>query len=369
MNVLCVVGTRPEAIKLAPVIRELGARPGMSCRVCVTGQHRELADDVLELFAITPDHDLDLMTQDQSVSSVAAGVLAGVEALLRKLEPDWVVVQGDTTTAMAAALAAFHDGVRVAHVEAGLRTGSLHAPFPEELNRRVVTMTADLHLAPTPRAAANLRREGVADAAIAVTGNPVVDALLHATRLPFDPDRSPLRDVRLGEGELVLLTAHRRESFGAPLREVFGAVRTLVEHGRGQVRVVYPVHPNPAVSRDAVALLGSVDHVHLTPPLDYLSLVHLINRATLILTDSGGIQEEAPSLGVPVLVLRDRSERPEAVEGGFARIVGTRGPRIVAEARRLLDDPAAREAMRGARNPYGDGSASRRIADALCAAS
>ena len=364
MNVLCVVGTRPEAIKLAPVILELEERRGTGCSVCVTGQHRELADDVLELFGIRPDHDLDLMTHDQSMSSVAAGVLTGVEPLLRKLEPDWVVVQGDTTTAMAGALAAFHAGVPVAHVEAGLRTGNLSAPFPEELNRRVVTMTAGLHLAPTPRAAANLRREGVADADIVVTGNTVVDALLHVTRLPFDPCGTPLRDVPLDDGALVLLTAHRRESFGEPLRHVFGAVRALVEHYRGAVRVVYPVHPNPAV-RDATAMLGGVDHVHLTPPVDYLSLVHLMRRSTLILTDSGGIQEEAPSLSVPVLVLRDRSERPEAVEAGFARIVGTDGARILAAACRLLDDPSAREAMRGTTNPYGDGHAGRRVVDAL----
>jgi UDP-N-acetylglucosamine 2-epimerase (non-hydrolysing) len=368
VNVLCVVGTRPEAIKLAPVILELRTRPGIGCSVCVTGQHRELADDVLQLFAIRPDHDLDLMTDDQSMSSVAAGVLAGVDPLLRKLEPDWVVVQGDTTTTMAASLAAFHGGVPVAHVEAGLRTGDLDGPFPEELHRRFVTMTASLHLAPTAKAAANLRQEGVADADIVVTGNTVVDALLHAARLPFDPARTPLRDVPVDDGALVLLTVHRRESFGAPLRQVFGAVRDLVEDFGGAVRVVFPVHPNPAVRRDAEATLGRVDHVHLTPPLDYVSMVHVMRRSTLILTDSGGIQEEAPSLGVPVLVLRDLTERPEAAEAGFARIVGTDGPRILAEARRVIEDPSVREAMRGARNPYGDGHASRRVVDALGAA-
>jgi UDP-N-acetylglucosamine 2-epimerase (non-hydrolysing) len=365
VNVLCVVGTRPEAIKLAPVILELRRRPGMGCAVCVTGQHRELADDVLELFGIRPDADLDLMTEDQSMSSVAAGVLAGVDALVRKLEPDWVVVQGDTTTTMAAALAAFHLGVPLAHVEAGLRTGRLDGPFPEELHRRLVTMTAARHFAPTPGAAANLRREGVADAGIVVTGNTVVDALLHAARLPFHPAGTPLADVPLDDGALVLLTVHRRESFGAPLRQVFGAVRDLVEHFGGAVRVVFPVHPNPAVRRDAEATLGGVDHIHLTPPLDYASMVQVMKRSTLILTDSGGIQEEAPGLGVPVLVLRDRTERPEAAEAGFARIVGTDGPRILAEARRIIEDPSAREAMRGTRNPYGDGHASRRIVDAL----
>ena len=368
VNVLCVVGTRPEAIKLAPVILELRKRPGIGCSVCVTGQHRELADDVLELFAIRPDHDLDLMTEDQSMSSVAAGVLAGVDALLRKLEPDWVVVQGDTTTTMAGALAAFHAGVPIAHVEAGLRTGNLDGPFPEELHRRLVTMTASRHFAPTPKAAANLRREGVPDADIVVTGNTVVDALLHAARLPFDPARTPLADLPLDDGALVLLTVHRRESFGAPLRQVFGAVRALVEHFAGAVRVVFPVHPNPAVRRDAEATLGGVDHIHLTPPLDYVSMVHVMRRSTLILTDSGGIQEEAPGLGVPVLVLRDRTERPEAAEAGFARIVGTDGPRILAEARRVIEDPSVREAMHGARNPYGDGHASRRVVDTLSAA-
>jgi UDP-N-acetylglucosamine 2-epimerase (non-hydrolysing) len=365
LNIVCVVGTRPEAIKLAPVIRELRRRRGIGCSVCATGQHRELADDVLELFAIKPDHDLDLMTHDQSMSSVAAGVLAGIEPLLRKLEPDWVVVQGDTTTAMAAALAAFHAAVPVAHVEAGLRTGDVRLPFPEELNRRVVTLTADLHLAPTQRAAANLQREGVAGADIVVTGNTVVDALLHAAQLPFDPAQTPLRDIPLDDGGLVLLTAHRRESFGAPLRQVFAAVRSLVEHYRGAVRVVYPVHPNPTVRRAAVAMLGGVNHVHLTPPLDYFTLVQLMKRAALILTDSGGIQEEAPSLGVPVLVLRDRSERPEAVDAGFAQLVGTDRRRIVGEARRLLDDPTWREVMLRTTNPYGDGHAGRRVVDAL----
>jgi UDP-N-acetylglucosamine 2-epimerase (non-hydrolysing) len=363
-RVFCVFGTRPEAIKLAPVLAELRARPGIDCTVAVTGQHREMLDEVLDLFAIAPDHDLDIMTAGQTPSQVASRVLGAIDGLLAKTEPDWVVIQGDTTTAMAVALGAFHTRVRVAHVEAGLRTHDRLHPFPEEVNRRLVSMVADLHLAPTRSARANLLAEGVADDDVVVTGNTVVDAFVDVAGRRFDPAGTPLAGLPLADGRLVVLTAHRRESFGAPLREAFEAVRTLA--GRyGDLRIVYPVHPNPDVSGLARDVLGGLDRVHLVPPLDYRSFVGLLARAYLILTDSGGIQEEAPSVGVPVLVLRDVTERPEAVEAGTARLVGTAAGRIVAEAARLLDDPAAYAAMAAAENPYGDGRARIRIADAL----
>jgi UDP-N-acetylglucosamine 2-epimerase (non-hydrolysing) len=363
-RVFCVFGTRPEAIKMAPVVAELRSRASLDCTVAVTGQHREMLDEVLDLFEIVPDHDLDIMTAGQTPSQVAARVLGAVDGLLAKTEPDWVVIQGDTTTAMAVALGAFHSRVRVAHVEAGLRTHDRHHPFPEEVNRRLVSMVADLHLAPTRSARDNLLAEGVADADVVVTGNTVVDAFVDVAGRPFDPAGTPLEGVPLDDGRLVVLTAHRRESFGAPLREAFEAVRALTE-GYDDVRVVYPVHPNPDVQGLAREVLGGVDRVHLVPPLGYGDFAGLLARAHLILTDSGGIQEEAPSVGVPVLVLRDVTERPEAVEAGTARLVGTAAARIVGEAGRLLDDPEAHAAMSRAENPYGDGRARIRIADAL----
>ena len=349
---------------MAPVVAELRSRPGIDCTVAVTGQHREMLDEVLDLFGIVPDHDLDIMTAGQTPSQVAARVLGAIDGLLAKTEPDWVLVQGDTTTAMAVALGAFHTRVRVGHVEAGLRTHDRLHPFPEEVNRRLVSMVADLHFAPTRSARDNLLAEGVAEADVVVTGNTVVDAFVDVAGRPFEPAGTPLEGLPLDDGRLVVLTAHRRESFGAPLREAFEAVRALA--GRyGDVRIVYPVHLNPDVGGLAREVLGGVDRVHLVPPLDYRSFAGLLARAYLILTDSGGIQEEAPSVGVPVLVLRDVTERPEAVAAGTARLVGTAAGRIVAEAARLLDDAAAHAAMAGAENPYGDGRARIRIADAF----
>jgi UDP-N-acetylglucosamine 2-epimerase (non-hydrolysing) len=363
-RVLCAFGTRPEAIKMAPVVAELGTRPGIDCSVAVTAQHRELLDEVLDLFGILPDHDLDVMTAAQTPSEVAARILGNVGDLMAKSDPDWVLVQGDTTTAMAMALGAFHAGVRVGHVEAGLRTGDRFHPFPEEMNRRVVSIVADLHFAPTASARANLLAEGIDDADVIVTGNTVVDAFVEISARPFDTAGTPLAGVPLGEGRLVVLTAHRRESLGAPLREAFQAVRALVER-YDDLRIVYPVHPNPDVRGAAFDVLGQVDRVHLVSPLDYRSFVGLLSRAHLVLTDSGGVQEEAPSAGVPVLVLRDVTERPEAIEAGTARLVGTTATRIVSAASRLLDDRSAYEAMARASNPYGDGRASIRIADAF----
>jgi UDP-N-acetylglucosamine 2-epimerase (non-hydrolysing) len=361
---LCVFGTRPEAIKMAPVVTELTARPGIDCSVAVTAQHREMLDEALELFGILPDHDLDLMTVGQTPSQVASRVLGEIDALLTKSEPDWVLVQGDTTTAMSVALGAFHAGVRVAHVEAGLRTNDRRQPFPEEVNRRVVTMVADLHFAPTAGARANLLAEGVDESDVIVTGNTVVDAVIDIARRPFEPAATPLAGMSRDGGRLVVLTAHRRESFGRPLREAFEAVRALTERF-DDLQVVYPVHPNPEVRSLAREVLGDVERVRLVPPLDYRSFVWLLSHSFLVLTDSGGIQEEAPSVGVPVLVMRDVTERPEAVEAGTARLVGTTADRIVSAAGELLDDAAAYDAMASASNPYGDGRARIRIADAI----
>jgi UDP-N-acetylglucosamine 2-epimerase (non-hydrolysing) len=368
-HVMCVIGTRPEAIKVAPVIAELRAREGFDCSVCVSGQHRELLDDVLRVFDIVPDHDLDLMVADQTPSYVAAGVLRELDGMLADGAVDWLLVQGDTTTSMAAALAGFHACVRVAHLESGLRTGDLRAPFPEELNRRVVSIAAALHLAPTEIAAANLRAEGVAAADIVVTGNTVVDALLDVAAQPFDIAGTPLDSIRFADRRIVLLTAHRRESFGAPLERIAQAVRELAVRYAEQIEVVYPVHPNPEVSGVVHRVLGEVANVRLIEPLSYAALVHLLSRSTIALTDSGGIQEEAPTFHVPVLVLRDTTERVEAIDAGTATLVGTSPEAIIREASRLLDDPAALAAMAAPANPYGDGRARHRVVDAIQARS
>jgi len=365
MHVLTAFGTRPEAIKLLPVVAELRNRPGLRCTICVTGQHQELLDEALDLFEVQPDHDLAVMRPDQSPVDVAAAVLTGFDGIVRDEAPDWVLVQGDTTTTMAAALVAFHRRVRVAHLEAGLRTGNLQAPFPEELNRRIVTIATDLHLAATTWAAKNLEREGVSADSIVVTGNTVVDALLDIAARPVELAGTPLEALD-PERRLVLVTAHRRESFGTPLDGVFAAVAELAR-SRPEVDVLVPVHPNPRVGAAARAQLGALDNVVLSPPLPYSLLVHALARSFLVLTDSGGIQEEAPTFGVPVLVLREVTERVEALEAGTAVLVGTDPDRILGTACELLDEPAAHAAMATAANPFGDGRARVRVADALLA--
>lgn len=367
LKVLSVFGTRPEAIKMAPVVRELARCPEeIESTVCVTGQHREMLDQVLALFRIRPDHDLAVMQDGQSPTQVAASVLGKLEGVLRAVEPDWVLVQGDTTTAMAASVAAFYGRVRVGHVEAGLRTFDRHHPFPEEVNRKITGAVADLHFAPTPLSRRNLLAEGVPEQTILVTGNPVIDALHHAAALPFDRDASALRDVPR-DRRLVLVTAHRRENFGRPLEEICLALREIARLFADDVHVVYPVHPNPNVRGVVERLLGGVPGISLTRPLDYLPLVHLMREATLVLTDSGGIQEEAPGFGKPVLVLRETTERPEAVDAGTVRLVGTDRERIVAEARTLLTSTEEYARMARAVNPYGDGHAAPRIVAALSA--
>ncbi len=366
MRIMPIYGTRPEAIKLAPVMRALRDVPGTEVITCVTGQHREMLDQVNRLFGIVPDVDLGVMTRGQSLTTLTSAVLQGLEPVLREYKPDWIVIQGDTTTAFAAGLAAFYQHIPTAHVEAGLRTGNLASPWPEEMNRQLAARIATVHFAPTSLSRTNLLREGIADEKVRVTGNTVIDALMQvlamlradpalageqAARFPFlDPAR-----------RLVLVTGHRRENFNGGLDRVCQAIAEIAD--RDDVQVVYPVHLNPAVQASAAAALSGRSNVFLLPPLDYLAFVWMMNRAHLIVTDSGGVQEEAPSLGKPVLVTRDTTERPEAIQAGTVRLVGTSPERLVREVTRLLDDEHAYMSMAEAHNPYGDGQAAARIAD------
>lgn len=356
--VLCVIGTRPEAVKMAPMIRELFARH-IPHVVLSTGQHRELVRQTLDAFGLQIDIDLDLMTPGQTPTQVAARVLAEMGDVLADVDPSWLVVQGDTTTVMAAAIAGAYARVKVAHLEAGLRTGDKSQPFPEELNRIIAGGVADLHLAPTAAARDNLLREGVDPSTIIVAGNTVVDALLWARDLVSVMDPSPVLAGLDPDKRLILLTAHRRENFGAPIEEALGAIAELMA-GRDDVQVLYPVHPNPNVRGVAERILGSVEGVTLCDPLGYFELVQAMERATLVVTDSGGIQEEAPALSKPVLVLRNVTERPEAVHSGVAKLVGTDRAVILAEITSLLDDPDAYDLMAQGDSPYGDGRAAER---------
>lgn len=363
MRVLSVFGTRPEAVKMAPVVRQLAGTRGIESRVCVTAQHRQMLDQVLGLFDIQPDYDLDLMRDDQSLSDLSAAIFTHLDPVIADFQPDWILAQGDTTTVAITSLLAYYRRVRFGHVEAGLRTRDKWQPFPEEINRRVAGVVADLHFAPTDWARQNLLREGVDDAIIKVTGNPVIDALQVVAQQPEPEEvKKLLGKLGIGNRELILVTAHRRENFGQPLEDICEALKQLA--ARGDVEIVYPVHLNPNVQEPVHRLLV-VPHITLLPPLDYLPLVHLMKRAKLILTDSGGIQEEAPAFGIPALVLREVTERPEGVAAGVLKLVGTATPRIVEEANRLLDDPSAYEKMARASNPYGDGHASSRIVEAL----
>jgi len=366
-KLLAVIGTRPEAIKMAPVLLRLREEQELDVRLCLTGQHRELIEPVLRLFGIDADFELDLMAPGQSLNAFAARAIERLDELLDKMAPDRVLVHGDTTTAFAAAIAAYHRGVPVGHVEAGLRTYHLAAPFPEEMNRRAVDLVADLLFAPTERARRNLQAEG-ASGTVHVTGNTGIDALhLALGKLEADEELRRSTDSELPaldrDRMLLLVTGHRRESFGEGLRSVCSALERLSE--RGDLDIVYPVHLNPEVQRPVEEALGRCPRVRLIAPLGYLPMVRLMQRADLILTDSGGIQEEAPSLGKPVLVTRGVTERPEAVESGKARLVGTDTGAIVAAVSGLLDDEQAGAAFGAGPNPYGDGKASERIAAAL----
>ena len=353
---------------MAPIIRLMAAAPDVTPLVCVTAQHRQMLDQVLSVFTIRPDRDLDVMRDGQGLTWVTTAVLERMAGVFAELQPDRVLVQGDTTTTFAASLAAFYAKVPVAHVEAGLRTGDVHSPWPEEMNRRLTTHIADLHFPPTVAARGNLLREGVDPSRIVVTGNTVIDALFDAIGiLDNDPRRAATIEASLPQLDpgkrLILVTGHRRENFDGGLERVARGLLRLA--GRGDVEIIYPVHLNPKVRQVAEAVLGLHDAIHLIPPLDYLPFIHLMRRADLIVTDSGGVQEEAPSLGKPVLVTRDTTERPEAVEAGTVRLVGTDTALLAAEASRLLDDRAAYERMSLAHNPYGDGRAAGRILEAL----
>lgn len=341
---------------MAPVLRRLRREPAIRSLVCVTAQHREMLDQVLSLFEIRPDQDLDLMREGQTLTEITTRALTELAPYLARVKPELLLVQGDTTTTMAASLAAFYARVPVAHVEAGLRTGDKLYPYPEEVNRRITTVIATHHFAPTTGARANLRSEGIPDGEITVTGNTVIDALLEVVKLePKRAPRLPLRGKRI-----VLVTAHRRENFGAPLEEILGALRVLAER-YPDIDIVYPVHRNPNVDGPARKALGGVPGIHLIDPLEYKAFADLMAASYLILTDSGGIQEEAPSLGKPVLVLRDETERPEAVEGGVVQLVGPHKDAIVAAAGSLLESRERYEAMARGANPYGDGHAAERI--------
>lgn len=365
IKVLFVFGTRPEAIKMAPVVRALARRPErFETRICVTGQHREMLDQVLDLFQIAPDYDLDIMRPGQSLADVTSAILQGLLPILHAEQPDWMLVQGDTTTAMSAGLAAFYARVPVAHIEAGLRTYDLDAPFPEELNRRVIGVLAALHFAPTTHAAANLRREGVLPEQIVVSGNTVIDAQQQVAALPFDPRGTPLADLPFGKKRLILVTAHRRENFGRGMIEICAGLRTIAA-SFPEVHLVCPVHLNPNVHEPFYEMLGDVPNITLLSPLEYQPLVWLLNQCDFVVTDSGGLQEEAPGFGKPVLVLREVTERPEGVEAGTAQLIGSNAEAIVEWITRLLKDPATYLRMARTVNPYGTGNAAEQIAAAL----
>jgi UDP-N-acetylglucosamine 2-epimerase (non-hydrolysing) len=366
-KVLLVFGTRPEAIKMAPVYEALRANPGLDVRVAVTAQHREMLDQVLRLFEIEPDYDLDVMKPGQGLTEITGAVLARLKPVLEEYAPDLLLVHGDTTTTLSASLAAYYQQIPVGHVEAGLRTGNIYSPWPEEINRKITGAIARLHFAPTEKAASNLKSEGVEKDQISITGNTVIDALLEVVeRLENDPQQSAAFDTEFGidpTKRLILVTGHRRESFGGGFERICSALATLAK--REDVQIIYPVHLNPNVKGPVEISLGELERVKLIAPQDYLPFVHLMRRADIILTDSGGVQEEAPSLGKPVLVMRDTTERPEAVDAGTVELVGTDTDLIVRKTSKLLDDQSAYDAMSRAHNPYGDGLAAKRIRDAV----
>lgn len=366
-KVLLVFGTRPEAIKMAPVCEILSNTPGLNVRVAVTAQHREMLDQVLRLFGIEPDYDLNVMKPGQGLTEITAAVLAGLKPVLEEFSPDLLLVHGDTTTTLSASLAAYYQQIPVGHVEAGLRTGNIYSPWPEEINRKVTGTIARLHFAPTEKAASNLKNEAVPVDQISITGNTVIDALLEVVeRLENDPQQSAAFDAEFGidpTKRMILVTGHRRESFGGGFERICFALEKIA--AREDVRIIYPVHLNPNVKGPVVSSLGALERLSLFPPQDYLPFIHLMRRADIILTDSGGVQEEAPSLGKPVLVMRGTTERPEAVDAGTVKLVGTDADLILSETIALLDDPTAYEAMARAHNPYGDGLASQRIRDAI----
>ena len=366
MKTLTIFGTRPEAIKLAPLVKELQKQEAVTSRVCVTAQHREMLDQVLQLFKIKCDWDLDLMRKDQSLFDITARALQSLERVLKEERPDIVLVQGDTTTAFVASLAAYYLKIKIGHVEAGLRTADKFNPFPEEINRRLADVLADLWFAPTEKAKENLVQEGFPPGRIFVTGNTVIDALFLILEQQSRTKRLVLSDFGLAtdDSRLILVTGHRRESFGKGFEQICYGLKKIAEHNK-DIQIVYPVHLNPHVRDPVHRILGDVANIHLIEPLDYGRFAFLMSQCYLILTDSGGIQEEAPALGKPVLVMRDKTERPEAIEAGTAKLVGTNSERIFLESQKLLDDHIKYKQMARRANPFGDGRAAKRIVDIL----
>jgi len=360
IKVMTVFGTRPEAIKMAPLVKELKLRDEIECIVCVTAQHREMLDQVLEVFEITPDYDLDIMQQGQTLSDITSKAMRGLEKVIKEVKPNIVLVHGDTTTTFAGALAAFYNQVDIGHVEAGLRTWNKYSPYPEEMNRQMVGVMADMHFAPTENSKNSLIKEGKKEETIYVTGNTAIDALATTIKEEY---AHPAFEW-LGNDKLILLTAHRRENLGEPMRNMFKAIKRIVNEFEG-IKVIYPVHLNPKVREVADEILGDEERVKLIKPLEVVDFHNFINRAHIILTDSGGIQEEAPGLGKPVLVLRDTTERPEGIEAGTLKLAGTNEETIYKLTKELLTDEKVYEAMSKATNPYGDGHASERIVDSI----
>jgi UDP-N-acetylglucosamine 2-epimerase (non-hydrolysing) len=358
---LCVFGTRPEVIKLFPVIKELKSKKGIEVKVCVTAQHREMLDEFLRFFRIKPDYDLNIMEENQTSPQIGSKVFSKLEKVLKKEKPNCVIVQGDTTTAAISALTAFYNKIKIVHVEAGLRSFNKWSPFPEEINRKIISIVADYHFAPTKKAKENLLKEGIEERKIYVTGNPVIDTLKFILKTKKKNDHPFLKSLK-GK-KIILVTAHRRENFGKPLENICYSLKEISK--LDNIHIVYPVHLNPNVWNTVHRILSKIENISLIKPLDYFSLVSMMKKSYLILTDSGGIQEEAPSLGKPVLVLREVTERPEGIEAGTAKLVGTDKENIIRETLKLLKNKKEYEKMAKAVNPYGDGRASKRIANIL----
>ena len=366
LKVMTVIGTRPEAIKMAPVIKSLMNYPEeVESVVCITAQHREMLDQALQIFGIVPDYDLNLMNPNQSLSLLTANILTALDKVITSEKPDWVLVQGDTTTAMVASLVAYYHRIKLGHVEAGLRTKDKFQPFPEEINRRIADILADAYFAPTQNSLKNLLKEGIRSESIVVTGNTVIDALMMISQRVSDQPLDSWISTSIENRLLILVTVHRRESFGKPLEDICKALVRIACNYQDKIQIVYPVHLNPNVRKTVYEILDGIPNITLIEPVDYEKLVGLMSKAYLILTDSGGIQEEAPSLHKPVLVLRDVTERPEAIEAGAAKLIGTDADRIYSETIRLIEDPESYYHMSNAINPYGDGQASQRIVQFL----
>lgn len=364
IKIMSIFGTRPEAIKMAPVVKELEKHEEIESIVCVTAQHREMLDQVLDLFEIKPDYDLNIMKAGQTLSEITSRVLLGLEEVIKEVKPHMVLVHGDTTTTFAGALASFYQQVKVGHVEAGLRSGNIYSPYPEEANRMLTGRLTHLHFAPTQGNKRNLLSEGIKEENIVLTGNTVIDALLQVIKEDYHFENNLLNQLDYKNKKVILMTAHRRENLGEPMINIFSAIREVAEKNE-DIEIVFPIHLNPQVRNLAAEILGSVKNIHIIEPLDYEPFANLQGRAYMLLTDSGGIQEEAPALGKPVLVLRTETERPEAVEAGTVKIAGVEKERIVALMEELIHDKEAYDQMANAVNPYGDGTAAKRTVEAI----